>query len=80
MALKVLTRQASEYSERTGEPFEDALKTVLDTEAGRQLKELMEGPHRHESARQWQENLPQQRAVTRRRLLEVPTRGTALVR
>jgi hypothetical protein len=78
VALEVLTRQACEYSTCTGEPFEDALKTVLETEAGRQLKKLMEGPHRHESARHWQENLPRQRA--RARDIEIPTRGTALVR
>jgi hypothetical protein len=34
MAVEVLTRQASGHAKRTGELLEDALKAVLDTEAG----------------------------------------------
>ena len=34
MALEVLTRQAIVHSERTGEPFEEALAAMLVTEAG----------------------------------------------
>ncbi len=34
MADEALTRQAKAHIERTGEPFEEALKGVLETEAG----------------------------------------------
>ena len=37
MADEALTRQAKAHIERTGEPFEEALKGVLETEAGQQL-------------------------------------------
>src|SRR5918993_4243248 len=67
MAVEVLTRQASGRAKRTGEPLEDALKAVLDTEAGRQLRELRDGPLRDESAQQWQEDLPRMKAEGRRR-------------
>jgi hypothetical protein len=66
MALEVLARQASARSNRIGEPFEEALEAVLETEAGRRLRELSEGPHRYESAHQWQQELPQKRAKERR--------------
>ena len=65
MADEVLARQARDRAERTGEPFEEALKAVRKTEAGRQLEELREGPHRHERANQWQEDLRQERAEER---------------
>src|SRR5215204_6392634 len=61
MAVEVLTRQASGHAKRTGELLEDALKAVLDTEAGRQLGELRDGPLHDESAQQWQEDLPRKR-------------------
>ena len=67
MATAVLTRQAGARVERTGEPFEEALKAVLETEAGRQLKELRDGPHRDKEAERWQEELPQKRAKERKR-------------
>jgi hypothetical protein len=35
MVVEVIARQASGRAKRTGEPLEDALKAVLDTEAGR---------------------------------------------
>jgi hypothetical protein len=66
MALEVLTRQASGRAKQTEEPFEEALKAVLDTDAGRQLGELRDGPLRDESAQQWQEDLPRKRANERR--------------
>src|SRR5918995_6148026 len=66
MALEVLSRQASTRSNRIGEPFEEALEAVLETEAGRRLKELSEAPHRYESAHQWQQDLPRKRAEERR--------------
>lgn len=50
MAVDVLARQAGTRATRTGETFEDALKTVLETEAGHQLGELRDGSHRDESA------------------------------
>src|SRR3954451_12791764 len=65
MAADVLLRQASTRSEQTGEPLEEGLRAVLQTEAGRQLGELREGLHREESAQQWQEDLPRKRAEER---------------
>ena len=65
MADEVLARQARARAERTGEPFDEALKAVLETEAGRQLRELREGPHGHEKADQWQEELARERAEER---------------
>jgi hypothetical protein len=67
MADEVLARQARARAECTGEPFEEALKAVRNTEAGRQLEELREGPHRHEKANQWQEDMPRERAEERHR-------------
>ena len=67
MAVDVLARQAGERANRTGEPFEEALKSILETEAGRQLGELRDGPHRDERAEQWQENLVQERTQERKR-------------
>src|SRR5829696_9493157 len=67
MVVEVLARQASGHAKRTGEPLEDALKAVVDTEAGCQLGELRDGPLRDESAQQWQEDLPRKRAEERRR-------------
>jgi hypothetical protein len=67
MADEVLARQARARAERTGESFEEALKAVRKTEAGRQLKELSEGPHRDERADQWQEDMSQERAEERHR-------------
>jgi hypothetical protein len=49
------------------ESFEEALKAVRKTEAGRQLEELGEGPHRHERANHWQEDMSQERADERHR-------------
>jgi hypothetical protein len=65
MADEVLARQARARAERAGEPFDEALKAVLETEAGRQLGELREGPHGHETAGQWQEELAWGRAQER---------------
>ena len=57
MADEVLVRQAKVRVGSTGEPFEVALKAVLETEAGRELWELRDGPHRGERAFQWQGDL-----------------------
>jgi hypothetical protein len=65
MAADVLARQAGEHAKQTGEPFEEALEGVLETEAGRQLGELRDGPHCNEKAEQWQEDLVQKRARER---------------
>ena len=65
MADEVLARQARTRAERTGEPFEEALKVVLETEAGRQLGKLRAGPHGREKADQWQEGLARERAKER---------------
>ncbi len=67
MAEEVLARQARARAERSGEPFEEALKAVRKTEAGRQLEELGEGPHRHERADFWQEEMSRERADERHR-------------
>ena len=40
MAGEVLSRQAWALAQRTGESFVEALETVLETPAGRQLEEL----------------------------------------
>jgi hypothetical protein len=67
MADEVLRRQAKVYAQRTGQPFEEALKVVLETEAGRQLRELRDGPHHNEKAQDWQEDLVRERARERKR-------------
>jgi hypothetical protein len=67
MAVDVLARQAGDRAKQTGEPFDEALKSVLETEAGRQLGEVRDGSHRDERADQWQESLPRERAEERKR-------------
>jgi hypothetical protein len=66
MAIDVLARQAGARAKQSGEPFEKALKAVLETEAGRQLGELRDGPHRNERAQDWQEDLVRERAQERK--------------
>jgi hypothetical protein len=65
MAVDVLARQAGDRAKRTGEPFEESLKGVLETEAGRQPGELPEGSHRDERAEDLQEDLARKRARER---------------
>ncbi len=65
MADEVLARQAKTRAGQTGEPLEDALNAVMSTEAGRQLKELRDGPHHDEGAQEWQEGLARERAQER---------------
>jgi hypothetical protein len=43
MADEVLARQARARVQRTGEPFEEALKAVRKTEAGRRLRSWARG-------------------------------------
>ena len=57
MVAEVLARQAEELASRTGQPIWEAYDEVCRTEAGRQLAELADGPHRHEKARYWQAHL-----------------------
>jgi hypothetical protein len=38
MANEILARQAQAHAKHTGEPFEDALESVLKTEAGGKLQ------------------------------------------
>lgn len=67
MADEVLRSEAEARAERTGEPVADALKVVAETEAGRRLGELRDGPHRDESAARWQEDLARERELERAR-------------
>jgi|SRR5215210_4442 len=67
MATEVLARQAAARAKRIGQPFEEALKAVLETEAGRRLGQLRNGENRDERADQWQPSLPRERAEERRR-------------
>jgi hypothetical protein len=66
MASDALTRQARARAERAGEAFAEAHRTVLETEAGRLLEELRDGPNRGEQAMQWQEDLAKKRSEERR--------------
>jgi hypothetical protein len=54
MAQEVLMRQAKALAHGSGHSLEDARQAVSETEAGRQLKDLAMGEHRHEKARHWQ--------------------------
>jgi hypothetical protein len=54
IANEVLMRQAKARADRSGEPIEEALAAVLNTEAGTQLRELRDGPHGEESAEEAQ--------------------------
>lgn len=65
MVVEVLARQAEELAARSGQDFHEAFEEVLQTEAGHQLCELAEGPHRHEKARDWQANLLFERVLER---------------
>jgi hypothetical protein len=67
MADEVLARQARNRARRTGEPFEQALEAVLETEAGHQLQELRDGPHGAERAQAWQDGLAEERQRRRGR-------------
>ena len=61
MAVEVLARQARAQARQTGDLFEDALESVLKTEAGGQLKKLRDGPHSGTRAFQWQGDLIRKR-------------------
>ena len=54
MAREVLARQVEALARRSGRSLEEASQAVSETEAGRQLRDLANGEHRHEKAREWQ--------------------------
>jgi len=68
MATEVLERQARARAQQTGEASKEALKAILETEAGQQLKELRDGPHCDEWAKRWQEDLARKRGIERNRV------------
>jgi acyl-CoA reductase-like NAD-dependent aldehyde dehydrogenase len=74
MVDEVLARQAAYRASQTGESFEDALETVIETVAGRQLQKLRSGPHSQTKADEWQTTVASERAEVlreaRRRLAE----------
>jgi hypothetical protein len=74
MVDEVLARQAAYRASRSGESFEDALETVIETVAGRQLQELRSGPHSQTKPDEWQTTVASERAEVlreaRRRLAE----------
>ena len=78
MAVEVLARQAGARAEWTGEPLEEALKAVLETEAGQQLAGLRDGPHRDEEAERWQDELAPKRAKKRRQARQEERRLASL--
>jgi hypothetical protein len=65
MAEEVLMRQTKALAHTSGHSFEDARQAVSDTEAGRQLRVLANGEHRHEKARAWQASVFWDRAEER---------------
>jgi hypothetical protein len=62
MAEEVLAHQAKSLADKTGQAFESALGVVTGTEAGQQLRELANGEHHHEKAREWQASVRFERA------------------
>jgi hypothetical protein len=62
IANEILMRQAKARADRTGEPIEEALEAVLNTEAGTQLRELRDAPHDEESVEEWQVGMARERA------------------
>ena len=65
MVEEVLMRQAKALSHRSGQSLEEASQAVLETQAGRQLRDLAQGEHRHEKARSWQAGVFWDRAEDR---------------
>ncbi len=65
MAEEVLARQAKAMVYRTGQPFENALEAVCETDAGRQLRGLAAGERHDRRASEWQSSLPWKRAEER---------------
>ena len=65
MAEEVLMRQTKALAQSSGHSLEEARQAVSDTEAGRQLKVLARGEHRHEKAQAWQAGVFWDRAEER---------------
>ena len=65
MVNEVLMRQAKAQADRGGEPIEVAMGAILDTEAGKQLRELRDGPHGDEGVEEWQVGMARERARER---------------
>ena len=65
MAQEVLMRQAKALSSWSGHSLGDARQAVSDTQAGRQLRDLANGEHRHEKASEWQVSVFWERAEER---------------
>jgi len=65
MAEEVLMRQARAQAQRNGHSLEEARQAVSESEAGRQLRDLASGEHRHEKARTWQASMFWERAEER---------------
>jgi hypothetical protein len=65
MANEVLMRQAKARADRRGEPIEEAMEAVLETEAGKQLRELRDGPHGEEGVEEAQVDAARERAQER---------------
>jgi hypothetical protein len=81
MANEVLTRQAKARTDRSGEPTEEAMEAVLNTEAGKQLRELRDDPYGDEGVEEWQVSIARERARKRverlgKRLEEPPDHPT----
>ena len=73
MANEVLMRQAKGQADRTGEPIEEAMEAVLDTEAGKQLRQLRDGPHSEEGVEETQLDAARERVEDLgKRLGDVP--------
>jgi hypothetical protein len=77
MANEVLMRQAKVRADHSGEPIEEAMEAVVNTEAGAQLRELRDGPHGQESVKEAQVGVARERAQERvedlgKRLGEAP--------
>jgi hypothetical protein len=65
MTNEVLMRQAKARADRTGEPIEEAMEAVLNTEAGGQLRELRDVPRDGESVEEWRVGMARERAEER---------------
>jgi len=65
MANEVLMRQAKVRAELSGAPIEEAMEAALNTEAGKQLRELRDGPHSEDSLKEAQVSVTRERAKER---------------
>ena len=65
MAQEALMHQVRAQAQSSGRSLEDVRQAVVDTQAGRQLRDLAQGEHRHQKAKQWQASLFWERAEER---------------